>query len=517
VGPGGSDRSNDGGATWTAIGDEGFHALSIERGGRAAWAVGEKGSIARLVLKPTAAAVTIPPGTPLRPALVPTDGPRTMRLDYFHTGNDRAELFSVDRVVVEPAPWAGNKARPIDDTNLGKYFFEVRDPATNQPIYSRGFDSIYGEWETTTEAKVANRTFHESLRFPAPSAPVQVVVKKRDAQNAFREVWTTLVNPADIYVDRSAPPSPGAVIELQRTGDPGSKVDLLFLGEGYTSSQRAKCEADLRRLTEGLFTFSPFKERRGDFNVWGICAAAPESGVSRPSRGQVKRTLFGSSFDAFGTERYALSFDNKSIREVASFAPYDVLGIVMNESAYGNGGIFGQYAGVSIDYPSAIPVFVHEFGHHFAAVGDEYYYNSGVAYAPRTNVVEPWEPNITALLDPANLKWKSLVAAGTPLPTPWPKDEYERSISETPKKVREMRAAGKSNEEIAAYRKAQAAITERSLNEGAFAGKVGAFEGALYEEKGYYRPEQRCIMISGNQFCAVCRAAISRIVDLYSK
>lgn len=230
-----------------------------------------------------------------------------------------------------------------------------------------------------------------------------------------------------------------------------------------------------------------------------------------------RQTLFGSTFDAFGTQRYALSFDNRAIRTVASFAPYDVLAIVMNESAYGNGGVFGQYASVSVDHPNAISVFTHEFGHHFAGLGDEYYFNANVAYAPRAIRAEPWEPNITALLNPQRLKWKEQVSPGTPLPTPWPKDEYERSIAETPKKVRQMRAEKRPDSEVAAFQREARQATERALDSGPFAGKVGAFEGALYEAKGYYRPQQRCLMISGREFCAVCRNAIERIVDLYSK
>lgn len=443
--------------------------------------------------------------------------PRTMRLDYYHTGSATAEMFSVDRLVIEPAPWPGNPAHPVDDTNLGKYLFEVRDHAANRVLYSRGFDSIYGEWETTAEARRVNRTFHESLRFPAPDEPVDVVIKKRDAANVLREVWATSVDPRDIFIDPSAPGSPGSVIEIQRTGEPAARVDLLFLGEGYTTGQRGKCESDIRRLADGVFAVSPFKERRQAFNLWALCPAAPEAGVSRPSAGIHRHTLFGSTFDAFGTPRYALSFDNRAIREAASFAPYDVLAIVMNEKAYGNGGIFGQYAGVSVDYPNAIPVFVHEFGHHFAGLGDEYYFNAGVAYAPRVNRVEPWEPNITALLDPSRLKWKDLVAPGTPIPTPWPKAQYERTLAETPAALRRMREEKKPPAEIAAAQKAAREATERALSEGAYAGKVGAFEGALYEEKGYYRPEQRCLMISGPRFCLVCQQAISRIIDLYAR
>ena len=406
--------------------------------------------------------------------------PATVRLDFYHTGNATQELFSVDRVVIEPLPWPGNPAQPLDTTNRGTYFFEVRDVSTQRVVYSRGFSSIYGEWVTTEEAKKANRTFHESLRIPAPQTPVQIVVKKRDAQNAFREVWSTSIDPHDKRIDTSRPPSPGRVLSLEHNGDPAHKVDLLLLGDGYTAAELDKCENDVRRLAQGVFTFSPFKERRKDFNVWAICAPSPDSGVSHPSRGLYRHTLFDSQFDVFGTERYALSFDNRAIRSLASFAPYDVMGIVMNSNEYGNGGIFGLYATVSIDFPAAIRVFTHEFGHHFADLGDEYYFNANVAYAPVSNPVEPWEPNITALLDPKNLKWKALVLPGTPIPTPWPKECYENSIRDAPLHIQQMRADGATADQIAAYRRQARETTEHCLSDGPYADQVGAFQGAMY-------------------------------------
>ena len=442
--------------------------------------------------------------------------PATMRLDFYHTGNATQELFSVDRVVIEPLPWPGNPAQPLDTTNRGTYFFEVRDVSSQRVLYSRGFSSIYGEWVTTEEAKEANRTFHESLRFPAPQAQVQIVVKKRDAQNAFREVWSTSIDPHDKRIDTSRPPFLGRVLALEQNGDPAHKVDLLLLGDGYTAAELDKCEKDVRRLAQGVFTFSPFQERRKDFNVWAICAPSPDSGVSHPSRGLYRHTLFGSEFDVFGTERYALSFDNRAIRSLASLASYDVMGIVMNSNEYGNGGIFGLYATVSIDFPAALRVFTHEFGHHFADLGDEYYFNANVAYAPVSNPVEPWEPNITALLDPKNLKWKALVLPGTPIPTPWPRECYENSIRDAPLHIQQMRADGATADQIAAYRRQARETTEHCLSQGPYANKVGAFQGAMYEDK-YYRPQQRCIMLSGDTFCAVCQHAIEEIIDLYSR
>ena len=447
---------------------------------------------------------------------IPAHAAATMRLDFFHTGGKSGEVFSVDRIVIEPLPWPGNPNQQADSTNRGTYFFEVRD-ASKRVLYSRGFSSIYGEWITTDEAKTINRTFHESLRFPAPKSQVEIVIKKRDRQNGFQEIWKTTVDPNARNIDSSLPPLHPVVIKIQNNGDPALKVDLLFLGEGYAATEEGKCEKDIRRLTEGLFSYSPFKERRADFNVWAICAASPDSGVSHPASGIHKNTLYGTQFDVFGEDRYALSFDNRAIRAMASFAPYDAMGIVMNSKDYGNGGIFGLYATVSIDYPTGIQVFVHEFGHHFADLGDEYYFNADVAYSPANMRVEPWEPNVTALLDPHHVKWQSLVESGTPLPTPWPKQCYEGSLHDSQKLIEQMRAEKRSDAEITEARKRARETAQHCLSSGPYMDKVGAFEGAMYETSGYYRPQQQCIMISGDQFCAVCRHAIAEIIDLYSR
>ncbi len=445
--------------------------------------------------------------------------PRTMRVDYFHTGNAAGEVFSLDRVVLEPLPWPGNPRRPLDDTNLGKYFFEVIDRQTNRVLYSRGFASVYGEWETTDEAKDARRTFSESLRFPAPDRPVQIVLKKRDAGNAFREAWTFNLDPKDTFIDGSAPPSPGALLEIQKSGDSADKVDFLILGDGYTAAERGKFEKDARRLTELLFAVSPFKERRSDFNVWALCPPAEQSGISRPSTGVHRRSRIGATYDAFGSERYVLTFENRSFRDVASFAPYDFVEILTNSRTYGGGGIFGQYSTVAADSLWAPYVFVHEFGHHFAGLADEYF-TSAVAYGPApANRVEPWEPNATALSDPKDLKWKDLVLAGTPVPTPWKKEEFERASREAQEKRRKLRAENRPEEEIDVLFREEQVFETKLLGTDAFSGRVGAFEGAMYEAKGYYRPQEDCIMFTRDEvpFCAVCRRALSAVIDLYSR
>jgi hypothetical protein len=441
---------------------------------------------------------------------------RTMRVDYFHTGNASEERFSLDRVVIEPLPWSGNPRRAIDDTNLGKYFFEVVDRKTNRVLYSRGFASVYGEWETTGEAQTLRRTFSESLRFPAPEGPVQIVLKKRDAENAFHEIWSLALDPRDVFIDTATPPSPGPLLEIQKSGPSADKVDFLILGDGYTAAERGKFEKDARRLAELLFAVSPFKERRTDFNVWGLCPAAEESGISRPSTGVHRRTRIGATYDAFGVERYILTFENRSFRDVASFAPYEFVEILTNSRTYGGGGIFGLYGTVAADSLWAPYVFVHEFGHHFAGLADEYFTSAG-AYQPSAKRVEPWEPNATAMLDPQNLKWKDLVASETALPTAWPQEEFEKTSRDFQRRRREIRAANGPEEQMDALFKEEQAVETKML--GPLNGRVGAFEGALYEAKGYFRPQADCIMFTRDEvpFCAVCRRAISRVIDLYAR
>lgn len=244
--------------------------------------------------------------------------PPTLRVDYFHTGNAREERFALERVVVEPLPWPGDLAKTIDDTNLGKYRFEVIDRSSRRVLYSRGFSSIFGEWETTGEAAEIDRTFSESLRFPRPSGPVQIVVQKRDKANDFREIWSLVVDPADMLVDASRPPSAGELLSLQRSGDPADKLDFLILGDGYTAAERGKCEQDARRLMAILFATEPFQSRSADLNVWGLCPEAAESGISRPSLGIHRRSPVGATYDAFRSERYILTFDNRAFRDLAS-------------------------------------------------------------------------------------------------------------------------------------------------------------------------------------------------------
>ena len=395
------------------------------------------------------------PVAPVAPIAPSFDFDRTLRVDYLHSGGPGGEAVELDAVIVE-GEWPGNRTQLIDPTNLGKYYVEVVDPVSGRVLYSRGFASIYGEWETTPEFRTGRRMFRESVRFPWPGATVRVSLKKRDAQNVFIPLWQVDVDPHSATgrtsVDGVGPPS-----ALFVSGPASRKVDVLLVSDGYSLEQGEKFRADATRLVNALFAREPFKSRRTDFNVRTLLTGSVGA-----------NTLV--EFNIFGLERYALTYDNRLLRNAAAAAPYDIVQVLMNETKYGGGGIFNQLSTVAAGNESSEYVFIHELAHNLAGLGDEYVGN--VTYetgAPQK--VEPWEPNITALHDPSALKWRDLVQPGTPVPTPM-----------------------------------------------SYAGKVGAFEGAGYEARGLYRPEAACIMGSRKvtDFCRVCQRAINRVIDLHT-
>ncbi len=452
---------------------------------------------------------------PAAPALA--EAPATMRVDFYHSGNHEMEIFSLDQVVFEPLPWTGNMHRPIDETLRGKYLFEIVDPGTSAVAWSRSFSSIYGEWETTREARNMNRTYHESVRFPAQADEFELVLKKRNATNGFDEIWRLPIDPNDYMVHRESAAYADRVVAILDNGDPAMKVDLLILGDGYTEDEHDEFVAKARELADILFATSPFKERKDDFNVWALAPATAESGVSRPSTRTYRDTPLGTTYDAFRSERYVLTFDNKSMRRIASSTPYDFIEILTNTEVYGGGGIYGLFSTAAANNEWAPYLFVHEFGHHFAGLADEYY-TSAVAYESPANIVEPYEPNVTALLDPAELKWKHLVTPDTPLPTPWPKAKFEEHSIAVQKRRAEMRAANVSEDEMNALFRYTKEFTEELFSKSQYKDAVGAFEGANYEAEGFYRSEQNCLMFTrAEQFCRVCAAAIEDVIDEYTK
>ena len=448
--------------------------------------------------------------------IVSADNPKTMRIDFYHTGNNDNEIFSLDRVVLEPLQFSGNLQQPIDKTLRGKYSFEIVDAESGDIAWSRSFSSIYGEWETTGEAREMNRTFHESLRFPVQEKEFDVVSNKRGEQNRFAEIWRMRIDPNDYLVHQESAAYAEHVVAIENNGDPATKVDLLLLGDGYTVDEQDAFLEKARELTEELFATSPFMERRNDFNVWALAPRADQSGVSRPSTNAYRDTPVGATYDAFRSERYVLTYNNSHWRRIASSVPYDFVEILTNSDTYGGGGIYGLFSTAAANSEWASYLFIHEFGHHFAGLADEYY-TSSVAYETPTEIVEPYEPNVTALLDPENLKWKHLVESNTPLPTPWPKDEYETHSLAYQARRANMRKENVAESEMNRLFGDNQEIVEGMFSKAEHRDHIGAFEGAMYQAQGYYRSEQNCIMFTRvSNFCAVCAAAIEQVIDEYT-
>ena len=278
-----------------------------------------------------------------------------------------------------------------------------------------------------------------------------------------------------------------------------------------------KFRKDVTRLTDILLSTEPFKSRKKDINIRAIETPGSQSVVTKPQPGVFKRSPLSVSYGIFGSERYALTFDNETVRNIASEVPYDLMIILINEKTYGGGGIYNLYSVVSADNKFAGYMMVHEFGHHMGGLADEYY-TSSVSYEAQKITVEPWEPNVTALLDKNNLKWKSLVEPGTPLPTPWSKeafDKYGYMIQKERDSLRQANVPESVMENLFTQqfnKESQFFSTEKYANE------VGAFEGADYTQKGLYRPQLDCIMYTRHmKFCEVCRKALETVIDKYTQ
>ncbi|HPG38766.1 MAG TPA: M64 family metallopeptidase [bacterium] len=440
---------------------------------------------------------------------------KTMRVDYYHTGTARNEFFSLDQVYQE-GEWPGSRVNLADTLNLGKYLVKVFDEATGRLVYSRGYCTVFGEWQTTVEALSGSvyRTMHETVRFPFPKYPIKLVIAVRNRQNEFIDTFSAGIEPGSRSINLEKRDLPWKTEQYLDNGSPKKKVDIVIMGDGYTHKEMGKFRQDVKHYTEQLFNSQPFSSRKNDFNIRLVLVESAESGIDEPHLGNWRQTALGASYNSLDSPRYVLTLANKEVRDIAALVPYDQLYILVNSTRYGGGGIFNWYATSFTGHAEGQPdwwadyVFTHEFGHSFAGLADEYY-TSDTAYEEfYAEGIEPWDPNITRLLNPAQPKWADLITPGTPVPTPWGKAAYD-SLGVT------LRSWQRETPEYIMIEQQM----QRLLADANSLAQTGCYEGAGYMATGMFRSAPDCRMFSKSltPFCLVCQRAINRMIDFYTR
>jgi len=396
---------------------------------------------------------------------------KSLRFDYIIGGNGNETSVYFNKLKEEPF-WGGSKKNLIDKFNFGDFRILVFDSAGTKLIYSRGFSDLYVEWKDTEEAKQTSRSFYESVQIPFPKNDIVIKIEMRDKKNVFNTLFKTAINPNDISIIKDKQIK-YTTEKLYNSGDSHKKLDIVIIPDGYTQEEMQKFKNDCNRFISYFFEVEPFKTYKNNVNFWAVDAYSEESGTDIPSKNIWKNTLLNTHFNTFGYERYLTTQDIETVRNSAAYVPYDQIYILVNTDKYGGGGIYNYYNLCSADNQYSDRVFTHEFGHAFAALADEYQYGYDKAEDLYDMTVEPWQVNITNLVD-FDSKWKKSVDKNTPVPTP---DAPE------------------------------------------FAEKIGAFEGAGYVKKGIYRPMHDCKMRSNatDKFCPVCYKTVLEMLLFYSE
>ncbi len=394
----------------------------------------------------------------------------SLRLDYIHSGNSIEEYYAFKQFKKEKY-WGGSHTQMLETFEYGKYFVKVFDEKSGDLIYSRGYGSLFHEWSTTKEAKEFSKSFEETALIPFPKNKVVIKLYSRNKSMNFEEKFKISFDPAKTpyeYKNDNILP----VFDIHKSGNPQSKVDIVILPEGYTEMELGKFIEDCHMLTKQFFAFAPYTQNEDKFNMKAVWIPSAESGSDSPNDSIEVTTALNTSFNTLYSDRYCMTQDYHKVRDYAANAPYDQIYILINTDKYGGGAIYNYYS-VSVSGNLKSPkVFIHEFGHAFAGLADEYGYEDSFEnmYAKG---VEPWEPNISTLVD-FESKWKAMVDSKTPIPTPKNSD---------------------------------------------YSNKIGAFEGAGYVKKGVYRPRKDCMMRSfnGDVFCEVCSKAIVDMIKFYTE
>ena len=399
---------------------------------------------------------------------------KTLRVDYLFVGNAERQCISLDELVSLPG-WAGRR-HSLDRLPLeGNGDLTMTDKESGKVIYRTSFSSLFQEWLGEKEARQVTRGFENTFLVPYPKRTAIVTIRLKDAYHRSCATLRHEVNPKDILIHQRGTAQVTPHRYLLESGSADECIDLAILAEGYTADEMDLFYKDAQDACDAIFAHEPFKRMKNKFNVVAVESVSQDSGVSIPRKGEWKHTAVGSHFDTFYSDRYLTTRSVKVMHNWLAGIPYEHIIILANTDTYGGGGIYNAYLLTTAHHAMFKPVVVHEFGHSFGGLADEYAYEEAPSplypYA-----VEPWEPNITTLKDFGS-KWKDMIPEGTPIPTPVETDSTRIYT------------------------------------------QVGVYEGAGYTLKGIYRPTTECRMKINEApcFCPVCERALERMIRFYTE
>ena len=407
-----------------------------------------------------------------------SDAPtKTLRLDYIFSGTDKTQEIALDEMYSFDG-WAGRTVN-MDKVELrGNGQISLTDKATGNVLYVQSFSTLFQEWQTTEEATRVRKSFENVFLVPMPADRVVVKVELYNFRGGVSASLVHEVDPSDILI-RNLQGQPAEHTYILKSGSPTECIDVAILAEGYTAAEMSVFYEDARKTVEAILAHDPFGQYKDSFNFVAVGLESEESGVSEPGQGLWKNTALGSHFSTFYMDRYLTTLRLKNLHNSLVGIPYEHIIILANTDTYGGGGIYNSYTLTTAHHPSFAPVVVHEFGHSFAGLADEYYYDDQFVeyYYPDC---EPWEQNITTLFD-FESKWESQLPRTVTVPTPVPAEII-------------WDESGNGKSEL-----------------------VGVYEGAGYQSKGVYRPYPDCRMKTNSPkaFCPVCQSAISRLIEFY--
>lgn len=410
----------------------------------------------------------------------------TLRVDYIFGGGPEGVSVYVDNMS-KTAGWNGRRMRLTDVPLAGNGTIEVKDPKTGETLYKNSFSSLFQEWVNIPEAKVKPRSFENTFLVPLPKGEADITLTLRDNRHQTMATATHRYRPDDELVAKRGE-SPYKKVYVHKGGDPREAIDIAMIAEGYTPQEEEVFLADAKRMADEILSYEPFSSRKDRFNFVAVMVPSNESGVSVPLEGIWRDTAFGSHYSTFYSARYLTSPKVKAMHDALAGVPYEHVMVLVNTERYGGGGIFNNYQMAATHNEHSLPVTVHEFGHSFGGLADEYFY-AGEEDDTYPLDVEPWEPNITTLVD-FDSKWKGMVEPGTPVPTPWEDKGGTRE-----QRMKEKNAGNKAGKTV-----------------------VGVYEGGGYKSKGVYRPVITCRMRDNYHptLCPVCEASVARLIDFYT-